>query len=68
MPIIEITLFRGRSAETKQTMMRAVTNAVVDTLGAAPGDVRVILREIEHDGLTIGGEYKRNRSATGGGV
>lgn len=68
MPIIDITIFRGRTSETKQTMMRAVTNAVVDTLGSKPEDVRVIVREIERDSLTIGGEFKKLSSSDGGTV
>jgi 4-oxalocrotonate tautomerase len=61
MPIVEITIFEGRSDETKLRAMRAITDAVVDSLDAPRGDVRVIIREIPRSHMTVGGELKLQR-------
>jgi 4-oxalocrotonate tautomerase len=55
MPIVEITLMEGRSPEQKKTLMKAVTEAVVSSVGAPVESVRVILREIPPAHFAVGG-------------
>lgn len=58
MPIIEVTLIEGRSIEKKVKMIRAVTDAVVETLEAPPDSVKVIVREVPKWHFGSGGEVK----------
>jgi 4-oxalocrotonate tautomerase len=55
MPHIEISLWPGRDAETKEKMIREVTDAVVRTSGAPPEAVTIIIREIPQADWAVGG-------------
>ena len=55
MPLVEISMFPGRDAETKEKMIREVTDAVVRTSGAPPEAVTVIIREIPGTDWAIAG-------------
>lgn len=46
MPLVEITLFDGRSDKEKRALYNEVTEALVRSLGSKPDDVRIFLREI----------------------
>ena len=46
MPLVEISMFEGRDEETKEKIIREVTDAVVRTSGAPPEAVTVILRDV----------------------
>lgn len=56
MPIVEVTLIEGRSPEKKRNMMRAVSQAVAETLEVRPEAVRVIIREIPKENFAVGGD------------
>lgn len=62
MPIVEVTIFEGRSDEAKLTAMQSITDAVVTSLKVPTGDVRVIIREIPRKHMTIGGALKPERN------
>jgi len=47
MPLVEISMFSGRDEETKEKMIREITDAVVRTSGAPPEAVTVIIRDVE---------------------
>lgn len=52
MPLVEITLYRGRTPEQKVAIAKAVSRALIDDGGAAPDSVHVIFRACErHDWL-----------------
>ncbi len=53
MPILVVHLLAGREPQTKRELMRRLTDAVTETLGVAPDQVRVLLNEVppEHWGL-----------------
>ena len=55
MPIIVAHILEGRPKETKVELIRNITRAVVDTLGAPPDSVRVIISEMPKDQYGIGG-------------
>jgi 4-oxalocrotonate tautomerase len=61
MPIVEVTIFEGRSDDAKLDAMKAITGAVVGSLNVPAGDVRVIIREIPRHHMTIGGALKPER-------
>lgn len=52
MPVIQVTLIEGRSKELKKKLVKSLTQAAVDAIGAPIQSVRVILNEIppEHFG------------------
>ena len=63
MPIVEITLIEGRSLEKKAALMKAVTAAIADSIGAPAEAVRIIIREIPPEHFGVGGVAK---ARTGG--
>jgi 4-oxalocrotonate tautomerase len=63
MPIIEVTLLEGRTAETKEALVAALTAAAVSAVGAPIESVRVILREIPPAHFAVAGESVAARRA-----
>jgi 4-oxalocrotonate tautomerase len=55
MPIANIMILEGRAPEDKQTLIRAVTTAIVDSLRVKPESVRVIVQEVSPQHWGIGG-------------
>ena len=58
MPIIEVTLLEGRSAETKLRLIQALTDATIEAVGAPRENVRVMIREIAPSNFAVGGVVK----------
>jgi 4-oxalocrotonate tautomerase len=58
MPIIEVTLLEGRSQETKQRLIDALTNAAIEAVGAPRENVRVMIWEIPPQNFAVGGVVK----------
>ena len=56
MPSIRIDLFEGRTPEQKQNLVKAITQAVVDTLGGSPESVDIILYDIKRSDWATGGK------------
>jgi 4-oxalocrotonate tautomerase len=46
MPIVNIDLWAGRTAEVKKKLIENVTKAVCETVGCPPQTVIVVLRDI----------------------
>ncbi len=46
MPLIEVTLVEGRSAEQLRALIRALTLAAVEAVDAPVDSVRVVVREV----------------------
>ena len=55
MPIANIQILEGRSAEVKKVLIRSVTDAIAQALQAKPESIRVIVQEIPSDHWGIGG-------------
>jgi 4-oxalocrotonate tautomerase len=55
MPIVNIHMLEGRSLEKKRELVEKISRVIMDTLGAKPEKVRVILSEMKHDNFAIGG-------------
>jgi 4-oxalocrotonate tautomerase len=55
MPFIEVTLIEGRDKAKKLELMKRLTDAVVDSIGAPRESVRVVLREIPAEHWAVGG-------------
>ncbi|MCJ0764133.1 4-oxalocrotonate tautomerase [Variovorax sp. CYS-02] len=56
MPTIHVEMFEGRTHEQKKNLVKALTQAVVDTLGSKPEGVDVILQEVKRSDWATGGE------------
>jgi 4-oxalocrotonate tautomerase len=48
-------MLSGRDIEKKRALVKKVTEAVCDALGAPPHKVRVILSDMPHDSYAVGG-------------
>jgi len=46
MPLVEVTLTQGRSADQLRSLIHEVHQAVVNAVDAPPAAVRVIIREV----------------------
>jgi 4-oxalocrotonate tautomerase len=55
-PVIEVTLVEGRSADDKERLIQAITEATVNAIGAPLQSVRVILRELPPAHFAVGGQ------------
>ncbi|PBC51871.1 4-oxalocrotonate tautomerase [Rhodococcus sp. ACS1] len=56
MPLIQVTLARGRTPEQLHTLGKALTDAVEQAVGARRGSIRVVLTECEPQHWFVGGE------------
>jgi 4-oxalocrotonate tautomerase len=55
MPIIDVSLFEGRTIDQKRKLLAAMTGAVVESLGVKPEDVRITLREMSRENHSVAG-------------
>jgi 4-oxalocrotonate tautomerase len=55
MPIANLQILQGREPGLKESLIRAVTAAIADTLKVKPESVRVILTEVPAEHWGIGG-------------
>lgn len=58
MPLIDVTLIEGRPPEKKKALIKALTDAVEQSIGAPRDSVRVILREVPAAHWGVGGVPK----------
>ncbi len=55
MPIVQISMIQGRTAEKKEELIKKVTDAIVDALQIPKDRVRIILNELPKENLGRGG-------------
>lgn len=65
MPLVQITLAKGRTPEQLQALGAAVTRAVHDAVGAPAENVRVVITECEPEHWFVGGESLAQLRASG---
>ena len=56
MAIVNVTIIEGRDQATKTRLIERLTTAVIDTLDAKPGQVRVILNEVKDGSYGVAGK------------
>lgn len=61
MPTIRVEMFEGRTPEQKKNLVKALTQACIDTLGAKPESVDVLLFDIKPSAWATGGELWSDR-------
>ncbi|WP_235548557.1 2-hydroxymuconate tautomerase [Noviherbaspirillum sp. Root189] len=54
-PVLHVYLFEGRTEEQKALLMKALTDAVVTTLGSPTGNVRIMIQELQKEDYAVGG-------------
>ena len=55
MPLVQVSLLKGRTAQQKRNLLKAITDAVVEAVNAKPASVRVIINEIESEHWSVAG-------------
>lgn len=63
MPLIQVTMIEGRSADAKAALLQALTQAAVDAVGAPRESIRVILQEVPASHWAVGGVAKSVQGA-----
>lgn len=63
MPTLRVELMEGRTVEQKRNLVRALTQAVVDTLGSKPESVDILLFDIKRHDWATGGELWSDKPA-----
>jgi len=58
MPLIQVTMIEGRSADTKTALIRGLTEAAAQATGAPRESIRVILQEVPGAHWGVGGVPK----------
>ena len=56
MAIINVTILKGRSPETKSRIIKGLTAVMVDTIDAKPHQVRVVINEVDGGNYAVGGK------------
>lgn len=56
MPIIQVNIAEGRTAEQKTAAFAAITDAVVRTLDVRPEQVRIQINDVNPGNYAIGGK------------
>ncbi|AEI79477.1 4-oxalocrotonate tautomerase DmpI [Cupriavidus necator N-1] len=59
MPIMQVFLIEGRTDEQKARLIRALTDAAVEAVGAPVETVRVMITEVPKAQFGIGGKTAR---------
>ncbi|MFB1082031.1 2-hydroxymuconate tautomerase [Jeotgalibacillus sp. JSM ZJ347] len=55
MPIVTVKMIEGRSDDQKRALVKKVTDAVVETTGATPDKVSIIIEEMKKTDYGVGG-------------
>jgi 4-oxalocrotonate tautomerase len=63
LPLIEVSIARGRTPEQLRSLIGALHRAAENSVGAAPENTTVIVREIEHENWSRGDQTIAERNA-----
>ncbi|WP_286239499.1 2-hydroxymuconate tautomerase [Neptuniibacter halophilus] len=55
MPIVQVNMMSGRTAQQKEALIREVTEAVMDAIAAPRENVTVIIHELPEEAWGVGG-------------
>lgn len=56
MPMIKVDLFKGKTREEKRALAKALTEAMVTTVGSKREAVWVVINDVEKEDWAFGGE------------
>ena len=60
MPIINIQIMQGHSAEQKIALLKNMTQAVIDSIAAPLPSIRVVILETPRENVIVGGELGKD--------
>lgn len=63
MPIVQMHLLEGRTVAQKRKAVKAVTDALVESLGVPRETVRIIISEMPVEHFAVGGETTGEKRA-----
>ena len=63
MPLIEVSIARGRTPEQLRSLIAGLHRAAETAVGAVPDNTTVIIREIEHEHWSRGNQTIAERNA-----
>ncbi len=63
MPLVNVHMAAGRTAEQKKALMDAITHAMETHIGAPRSSVRVWITEMENTDFMAGGELLADKQA-----
>lgn len=55
MPVIQVSMFSGRSTQKKRDLAKALTDAFVEVTGAKPQSVHIILNDVDKEDWAVAG-------------
>lgn len=56
MPIVQVTMLQGRSADQKRKIAKRLTNVMVEEAGARREGITVVFHEVSKESYATGGE------------
>lgn len=62
MPLINIQMKQGRSIEQKRALVKGVTAAVCEAVGASPEKIRIVITDIKPEDYATGGKLALDKS------
>ncbi len=63
MPLVSVTMARGRTPEAKSKMLHAIADAIHESIGAPRDSIRVWVNEVEDTDFLAGTEILADRQA-----
>ncbi len=63
MPLVSVTIARGRTAEAKSKMLHAIADAIHESIGAPRDSIRVWVNEVENTDFLAGTEIIADKQA-----
>ena len=63
MPLVNVSMARGRTPEQKEAMLRAIADAIHDSIGAPHDSIRVWVTEFENTDFLAGREILAEKQA-----
>ena len=58
MPFVQIEMVEGRTLEQKRALAKEVTDAIVHSLAVKPDAVRIIIRDMKKENLSVAGKLR----------
>ncbi|MDA1279819.1 MAG: 4-oxalocrotonate tautomerase family protein [Chloroflexi bacterium] len=55
MPVVNVALYAGRTAEQKAALARAITKAISETAGVPDSATTIIFQDVEKSDWSVGG-------------
>lgn len=63
MPLVNVTMARGRTSQQKSAMLHAIADAIHESIGAPRDSIRVWVTEVENADFLAGTEVLADKQA-----